>query len=121
MLNSDEREAVASLLGHRGYQLLMREIDSTVEAAVVKMARTETEAELLRVARFFQALAAVATTIRTRPAEIAEELDAERGGARTPAPPNRIDTAVPLAPVFPESRRQLLDQIEGAVYGNQRG
>lgn len=98
----EKREAIASLPGNLGYQLLLETLDGLVQDAVILTVNADTEAQTLKAARNLQALFKYFTVLKTVPQNVLAEFEEERKRI--------LDEGEDM--IFTPQRRQLLEQIE---------
>ena len=114
MTDLERREAIASLPGHLGYQLLLETLNDLVQDAVVLVVNSETEAQTLKASRNLQALFKYFNVLSTVPQNVLTEFEEERKRI--------LDEGEDM--IFTPQRRQLLEQIEktfNAIDGQPKG
>lgn len=102
MTELEQREAIASLPGHVGYQALLEVINGLVQDAVILVVNADSEEKTLKAARNLQALFKYFNVLSTVPQNIQAEFEEEK---------QRImeDSG---DPIFTPQRRQMLQQLE---------
>ena len=102
----ERREAIASLVGHRGYGFLLEDLDGAIESILVSLTSADTEEKVLRCARLFQVFNGWAMLLKTVPEKMKADLEEELEAV------GKWSATSPMAPPFPPHRQALLDQIE---------
>ena len=82
--DTSQQEALASLIHHKGYNLLMDLIEGSLESIQADMSEVQDSRELLRLARQWQYLLRITHFLRRIPQNVAQELKALRDEAVIP-------------------------------------
>ena len=77
MLDPTDRDAIASLVGNRPYQLLLSEVEASIQDILGAMSLAVTNEELLFHGRLWQALFRILNYLKTTPEQFKQEIEEE--------------------------------------------
>lgn len=109
LTDQQKQEALAELPGNLGFQVLLDILEEQQHATLARMAEAKTDAEVLRLARLWQAQFGYLNMMASQPQNMKQALEQQE---------EQFQAAMALdpgAPPFPPHRQQQLREIEELI------